>query len=389
MKVLLISHTCQSATEGQPRAQHLGRIKNLELRVVIPNRWKHYGGWRLADEAQSASFQADVQSVRCPWLGPAQFYLHWYPGLSDVLMEFQPDIIDLWEEPWALVSFQACRLRNRLLPQSKIVSETEQNIFKNLPPPFEQFRSYVLRNADFVIGRSSEALDVIRRKGYRGPAETVPNGVDPAIFQPLDRQRCRRELGISGFLVGYVGRLIPEKGLLDLVDAVSKCHSDVHAIFVGEGPLKGELLAMADNPNLRNRIHVLPGRPLRELSSLMNALDVLALPSRTTRRWKEQFGRVIIEAHACGVPVIGTSSGAIPETVGKGGLIVPENSPSELAGAIMKLFDDPALRAAQGTAGRTTVTEHCTWQRIAERMHAIYLSALSTEPAQWTEPATA
>jgi glycosyltransferase involved in cell wall biosynthesis len=387
VKVLLISHTCQSATEGQPRAQHLGLIKDLELRVVIPDRWKHYGRWRSADSAGDASFHADVQPVRWPWLGPAQFYLHWYPGLSDVLTDFQPDIIDLWEEPWALVSLQACRLRNRLLPRAKIVSETEQNIFKKLPSPFEQIRSYVLRNADFVIGRSSEAVEVIRRKGYRGSAQTIPNGVDPAIFRPMDREQCRRELGISGFLVGYIGRLVPEKGLFDLVEAVSRCPADVHAIFVGDGPLKEKLLELGDGPNLRNRIHVLPARPLKELPRLMNALDVLALPSHTTGRWKEQFGRVIIEAHACGLPVIGTSSGAIPEVVGNGGLIVPEGDPTQLAAAMMKLFNDPALRAAQGAEGRLAVAEQCTWQRIAERMHAIYHRVLSAEPALWTEPA--
>src|SRR5205823_4123762 len=114
--------------------------------------------------------------------------------------------------------------------------------------------------------------------------------------------------------------------------------------------------------------------PLQELPSVMNALDVLALPSWTTDRWKEQFGRVIIEAHACGTPVIGSSSGAIPEVVGQGGLIFPERDPATLASAITRLYGDAALCRELGEQGRKQVEQQFTWQRVAERMRHIYLT---------------
>ncbi len=372
MRVLLISHTCQSRTEGQPKAHCLAAIPDIELRVLVPSRWMHYGKWRRAERPANALFHFDVGYVALPWVGPAQSYLHFYPFLRRTLLEFQPDVIDLWEEPWGLVSAHACWLRTRVVPQAKIISETEQNINKRLPPPFEQFRRYTLRHADYAVCRNSEALEIIREKGYKGPAEVVPNAVDTALFQPLDSDECRSNLSVKGFTVGYIGRLVEEKGLLDMVEALALCDDDVNMLFVGSGPAQETLLHRAGELNVAARVRVIGAKPLEELPEVMNALDALALVSRTTARWKEQFGRVIIEAHACGVPVIGSDSGAIPEVVGGGGLIVPEADPPALARAIERLRQNADERAAFAQEGKRQVDERYTWQRVAERMADIY-----------------
>jgi glycosyltransferase involved in cell wall biosynthesis len=107
----------------------------------------------------------------------------------------------------------------------------------------------------------------------------------------------------------------------------------------------------------------------------MNGLDALILPSRTTARWKEQFGRVIIEAQACGVPVIGSDSGAIPEVLGDRGLVVPERNPVALAQAMTRLASSPALCSDFRHRGRAHVLQYCTWKQVAERFLAIYRKA--------------
>jgi hypothetical protein len=162
LKVLLISHTCQSPTFGQPKARQLQRMPGIDLRVVIPDRWKTYNRWTYAEVAEEDRHFIHTLPVRWPRMGPAQFYMHWYPGLGKLMREFQPDVIDLWEEPWGLVSAHTCWLRNRHLPQARIVSETEQNINKQLPFPFEPIRSYTLCNANFAVGRNAEAVEVLR-----------------------------------------------------------------------------------------------------------------------------------------------------------------------------------------------------------------------------------
>ena len=375
MRVLLISHTCQSRTEGQPRAEHLARIEGIDLKVLVPDRWRHYGAWRAADvPARSPLYE--VGRVALPWVGPAQNYLHFYPRLGRLLRAFRPDVIDLWEEPWALVSAHACRLRNKLLPGAKIVSETEQNIDKALPPPFERFRSYTLANADFVVGRSAEAVEVVRRKGYAGPSAVVPNAVDAELFRPMDRAACRRELGwpADGFVAGYVGRLVEEKGVTDLVDALSRCPADICAAFVGDGPMRGELQRRAAAAGVSARVRLLPARPMAELPTVMNALDVLVLPSRTTARWKEQFGRVIIEAHACGVPVIGSSSGAIPEVVGAGGSVFDEGDVAALADRLVDSCNSAERGRSAGAAGLERVNASYTWASVAGQMAELFRS---------------
>ena len=379
MRVLMISHTCQSAAEGLPKAEHLGRLPDVDLCVLVPQRWKHYGHWRdPAPADRGASYRLEVGKVRVPWLGGGiGFYLHWYPGLAKLVRDFKPDVIDLWEEPFGLVSAQACRVRRRWAPHALLLTETEQNINKHLPLPFEKFRSYTLSQADWAIGRSNEAVEVLRQKGYRGPSTVVPNAVDADRFRPMDRDACRRSLGLgSNFIVGFVGRLVEEKGLGDLLAALRLCPPDVSLLIAGEGPLQSTLEAAAAVPG--GRIRLLGQLDPSTLPAMMNAVDVLAVPSRSLPRWKEQFGRVIIEAHACGVPVIGSTSGAIPNVVRDGGLVVPEHSPAGLADAIQRLHGDPALARRMGEAGRSQALACCTWQRVAEQMRDVYQQMLDT-----------
>ncbi len=382
MKVLLISHTCQSRREGQPRAHELARLPGIELQILVPEKFNHFGPWREAETPLDADFGCHIKPAAWRWIGPAQNYLHWYPALPQILREFQPDIIDLWEEHWSLVSAQACWLRNRLVPHAKIVAETEQNLHKNLPPPFEALRSYVLKNADYCIGRSDEAVEVLKAKGFGGPALAVPNAVDAELFQPLDRAASRMQLAqqegwnLDGTLIGYIGRLVEEKGLLDLVEALPHTPNLVRALFTGEGPLKDALIQRAADLGMTERVLFLSQRPMSELPLVMNALDALVLPSRTTPRWKEQFGRVIIEAHACATPVIGSDSGAIPSVIDRGGLVFPEGDARALAEAINHISSNPQAARALGEIGRQQVEANYTWARVAQRLQEIYTSLL-------------
>ncbi len=198
---LLISPTCQSATAGQPKAAELARL-GIDLCVLVPHRWCEYGTWRGPDVPTEPPYCFVAGRVMWPWIGPAQWYLHWYPGLARLLQDFRPDIIDLWEEPWGLVSAHACWLRNRLLPECKIVSETEQNIDKRLPPPFESLRKYTLRNADFVIGRNRESVEIVGRRGTMDRQRWFERGGHRHV-PAAGPGRVRRMLGFSGFVAGY------------------------------------------------------------------------------------------------------------------------------------------------------------------------------------------
>jgi glycosyltransferase involved in cell wall biosynthesis len=314
-----------------------------------------------------------------PWLGPAQNYLHWYPQLGDILRSFRPDIIDLWQEPWALVSAHACWLRNHILPNAKIVMESEQNISKHFPAPFRWLESYTIRNATCAVGRSSGAVNVLRNKGFNGRADIVGNAVDVELFHPMKREKCKSVLGLSGFTVGYVGRLVERKGLMDMIEALPMCPAEMTMLFAGAGEFRAALERRALELGRRAQVRFVPARSIEELPQVMNALDALILPSWTVPSWKEQFGRVIIEAQACETPVIGSDSGAIPEILGEGGLVFPERNPAALAVAISHLKANPAQTREMGRAGRLQVERNFTWRRVAEQMRDIYLHCMELE----------
>jgi glycosyltransferase involved in cell wall biosynthesis len=113
------------------------------------------------------------------------------------------------------------------------------------------------------------------------------------------------------------------------------------------------------------------------MPDLIRSLDVLILPSVTTPKWKEQFGRVLIEGMACGVPVVGSTSGEIPRVIGDAGIVVPEGDIDALAAAMRKLYDDGELRAQLSSRGRRRVLNQFTHTRIAEKTFDAYAEALA------------
>jgi glycosyltransferase involved in cell wall biosynthesis len=382
-RVLLISHSCRNQAEGHRRAELIHVSGEVDLLVLVPDRWCSYGKWGPVQVPAALSFPFTVGKVALPWVAKIGFYLHFYPGLKKLLYEFRPDIVDVWEEPWGLLSVQVALLRRKHFPKAKLLLETEQNLRKAIPPPFKQFWKFSVRQADFLVGRSEEALDVSRSHGYRGLTAVIANGVDTDVFVPRDRTMARARFGIptDQFVIGYAGRLVPEKGLMDLLDATALV-PNVHTWLVGSGSHKGELKVRASQPDLVGRVHFLGAQPPNSLCELMNAFDVFVLPSRTAPNWKEQFGRVLAEAGACGIPVIGSDSGAIPDVVGNAGLIYPECQPAELAKSITMLRDSPELRSTFGEAGRKQAIEKYSWERVASDYLHIFKTLTHNEDGE-------
>jgi glycosyltransferase involved in cell wall biosynthesis len=156
------------------------------------------------------------------------------------------------------------------------------------------------------------------------------------------------------FTVGYAGRLVQSKGLTDMLAAVRKLRAPVEMLLIGNGELRAQL---EDQPIPGSRVRVLDGLAHEEMAAGYAQLDVLVLPSRTTPTWKEQFGRVIVEALWCGVPVVGSDSGEIPWLIGLtgGGLVFPEGDSEALARELARLRAEPGLRRKLVERGRQTV----------------------------------
>jgi glycosyltransferase involved in cell wall biosynthesis len=207
-------------------------------------------------------------------------------------------------------------------------------------------RSRVLRDAAFVAARSDTAVRLARAWGATGEVELAPHAVPDWESVP--------SAPAHPFTVGYAGRLVESKGLADLLAAVRELEAPVELLLIGTGELRGQLEGQAI-PGSRTR--VLDGLDHDQMAGAYARLDVLVLPSRTTPTWKEQFGRVIVEALWCGVPVLGSDSGEIPWLIGLtgGGLVFPEGDRDALAAQLSRLREAPQLRRELARNGRAVV----------------------------------
>jgi glycosyltransferase involved in cell wall biosynthesis len=184
-------------------------------------------------------------------------------------------------------------------------------------------------------------------------------GIDPQEFTP-ERDGREPEWGPSPVLL-FVGRISPEKGIPDLLEAyalVRARQSAVKLALIGDGPLRATYETGARGQAWGEDVRFLGAIPNRDLPPFFRAASVFLSPSVSTGRWEEYVGMTNLQAMACGLPVVSTRSGAIPEYVpASAGLLVSERDPQALAEAVLELLSDPARRKQMGEAGRAHAVE--------------------------------
>jgi glycosyltransferase involved in cell wall biosynthesis len=253
-----------------------------------------------------------------------------------------------------------------------------QNLLRPRRFHVRQVVDYNLRAADHIVCASAEAVDVLRRKGYRQGSCVMPLvGVDTRLFTPAPQPDLRQSLALSGAVIGYVGRLVPEKGIDTLLHAFAQIPARGELLLVGDGPHESDLRALAHTLGIAARCRFVPTVSYDQVADYLNLMDVLVLPSRTTPHWKEQFGRVLVEAMGCGVTVVGSDSGAIPEVIGAAGFVFAEGDAAALAAILAQLTADPALRRTKATEGWQRVQAQYTVERIAHQLLGVWRSLLT------------
>ena len=372
LRIISIAHPAVSSEAGRLRYPFLAAKRDVELHLVLPAVWKEFGRTIVAEPPTATGFSVHVLPIRLPQAGPMNWYLHFYPGLRRLLRELDPDVIHLWEEPWSIVALQAQLLKGR----AGLVLEVDQNILRRLPPPFEAIRKFVLRHTDHVLSRSPDATMVVRARSYHGPVTPIGYGVDPSTFTPAS---CPAASSHSDtFRIGYVGRLIEEKGLDEALDAMALSGAPVNFSIMGEGPYEAKLRGRVAALGLSERVTFRGWGQPADVADFIRGLDALVLLTRTTKAVREQFGRVIIEAQACGVPVIGSTCGAIPDVVGDGGWIVRERDARALGELLNKIADDAALVRVKGRAARENVEARFTYEAVATAIETACRAAAET-----------
>ncbi len=362
-RLLVVSHPAVLAVNQLAYAAL--RAHGWDPWIVVPNRWRHeYKGDAFEPECLP-ELTGRVAGMRIILPGRVQRHLY-VTNPARVIERLQPDVAFIEQEPTALPTLQwGHALRRARVPFGMQAAE---NLPRRYPLPARIARAWTLRSAAFVAARSPTAARLVSTMAPRLPTPVIPHHVP-------EWPRASDPPGERPFTVGFAGRLVPEKGIDDLLDAVAGLPG-ARLRLVGNGPLLGHFQARA-----------LAGEPVEidtdtshnEMAHAYAGFDVLALPSHTTPGWTEQFGRVLVEALWCGVPVVGSSSGEIPwviDTTG-GGLVFREGDVGDLRGRLGELQSDPELRLRLAEQGRDAVQRHFSVAAVAADLDRALRGALT------------
>ena len=364
------------------RIVSIGHSYSVALNRRLPAEMNRIstGKWEVT-VAAPAFFQGDLQQIRAKTFAgeesklellPAHFskvpHLFFYGRRLRELLNNNWDVVHCWEEPYIVAGGQIAYLTPS---RARLVFWTGQNRVKRYPPPFAQIERYCFDRCAGWVSRGKLGIDAMLERGHGDkPFTAIGLGVDLDVFFP-DRRAgsvILRKLGWSEMgppVLGYIGRFVEEKGLRTLMAALDQVSAPWRAIFLGDGPMVSAMEAWAERHT--DRVRIARAVSHERVPAYVNAFDVLCAPSLTAPNWREVFGRMVIEAFACEVPVLGSDSGELPGVIGDAGWIVPEGDIGAWTRALDAFLDSPELRADLAKRGIERVRQHFTWTAVARK----------------------
>jgi glycosyltransferase involved in cell wall biosynthesis len=388
MKLLVIGHAFLLAYIQKKYVAMKELDPDLQLRLVVPSSMMDRFH-RQKSEIHPALAANEVVPFKA-WLAGIQAhmsYVHNPAGLAAVLRSFQPDVIHVEEEPQALVTVETISLQRIFARAAGVTLFTWDNLLRSRRFPIGDvkrlLRRYSLARATTVICGNQRAAELLRSEGYfKGTIQTLPHsGLDVSDHQPGTEPQLRAKLGLENcIVVGHVGRLIEEKGLLLLLEALRRVEAHPwKLLLVGSGVLESEIREkwMAEFPG---RIVLVPAVAYDQVTQYLRCVDIFVLASCATPTWAEQFGQTLAQAMLLGIPSIGSTSGAIPEVLGSGGLLFEEGQVDGLTQALEGLLVSPATRQELGSRGREVALRDYTSESVGARYLAAFQRARRSPP---------
>jgi len=372
VRILAIGHS-YVLRANRAFAREVARDRDFEITIGAPHFF--HGDLRPIEcEPEPAGSPLHLVPIRAHWTRYVHVFRYSRTALNRLILDGRFDAIHAWEEPYIFAGFQIARLAKQ--SRSRFCFWTSQNVNKHYPPPFNYFERACLAIAHRWIACGTSVFDNLVARGYpRDQGRTITLSVDTTTFRPRpeeEREAVRRELGLTAPVIGFVGRLVPAKGIRILMQALEKLETDVawSLLLLGSGEMKQEIEHWAAGLGFQDRVRIHLAKH-DEVPRYLAAMDLMVAPSQTMRNWKEQFGRMLIEAFACEVPVIASDSGEIPFVVGNGGFIEPEKDIEKWHRTIYRLLRDPDLRKQTGLSGYARVGQFSVAQ-VAGQFRAFY-----------------
>ena len=390
IKVLIIA-SAAATYDHQSHFTHLAKYKDLDINILISPYWTANNKlfYKKEDLIYAERFDYNNKSgynlIKKTPLFVGKSY-HIYLGLWKLLFKLKPDIIDVIFEPWNWVLTQVILWKNLFSKKTKITFYSHENIYKTYSNrllynlvQYGLIEKYNIKNVNGCVGATNQILGVMKKKGIR--CKTIVNGdeIDPTIFKKKNVSRLKKKLNLNTFTIGYSGRLIESKGIMTLIEAAGKIKKEDFKILIcgwGEQDYIQKIIDKAKHLEIYNKIVLIQKKLGRKMVDYYNAMDVIVVPSLTTRYWKEQFGRVNIEAMACGTPVIGSNSGGILEVVNDAGLIFKESNSEDLKENLLKVMKNKKLLNELSKKSIKRVLNNFTAEKKAEKTYKFYQELL-------------
>lgn len=384
MKILVASHTYIVDLNCE-KLRALSQLEaGIEVTVVVPKRWRPGG-------VQNKIIETEYRDEGAFKIVPVTNFSQNHQGLLTfgadlvfLLQEFRPQVIQVEQGSRGVAYTQMIMLNKILGLKAKNVFFTWWNLPYELKFPIALLEKYNLNNSHGIICGNQDGAEILQQRGYQGAIKVMPQlGVDESLFTPEAQPKLAQDLGIKPdeFVVGFVGRFVQEKGLITLLQALLTVPDRPwKLLLLGRGNLQTELLSMAAENNIKERIIIVESVAHDVVPQYINLMSTLVLPSETTYKfktltsvgWKEQFGHVLIEAMACKVPVIGSDSGEISHVIGDAGLVFPEGDVPALSNCLVKLMDNPELSQNLGEMGYQKAMNQYTNKALAKQQLEFY-----------------
>ncbi|MBD2501917.1 glycosyltransferase [Anabaena azotica] len=377
IRVLFISHAYVVGV-NQGKLNAIAQIDNIAVGLLAPSNWKAWEWNRLIPlETPYSQIRTYSAPVLFSGRGGAHIYAPW--KLWQVLNDFRPDIVQVEEEVFSLCAFEFA-IWSRFTGKPLAIFGWE-NIERKLPLPRRWLCQFVLKTARLLLPGNQDGAEIMRRWGYTGLLEVMPQmGVDPQFFTPRQQQASDRP-----FHIGFLGRLVHSKGIDLIFAAANQLRQqgyNFRILICGSGLIEAELRQLAHKQGVADWVIWHGAVRHEQVPEVISQFDVLVLPSRSTPKWKEQFGHVLIEAMAMGVPFVGSDSGEIPHVIGRGDLVFPEEDAQSLAQILARLIAEPQWRQAVGQYGIHRVNQLYSHQKIAQRLLELWKTVLHQNAQQ-------
>jgi glycosyltransferase involved in cell wall biosynthesis len=380
LEILSIGHSYAVAMN---RATMRAIAEDLDFKITVAAPASHAGDLRaIVCEPEPPGSNLKLVKLPARWTSRNHVFHYKQKDLTELSASANFDVVHMWEEPYLAAGYQIARAW--AASAARFCFVTCQNLRKSYPPPFSWFERSVIQKSDGWIAIGQTVFSNCIERGYEEHmGKVLPLAVETRAFRPkpeLERAALRRRLNLTEPVVGFAGRLVPAKGLRVLMRAMELLPRSISwsLLLLGAGEMEPEIRDWASSRGWADRVHMMLVKH-DEVAEYLPVMDFMVAPSQTTPAWREQFGRMLIEAFACGVPVIASDSGEIPYLVAGAGSIVAERDVVGLSIEIGRYLRDPEHRSRMAALGRNRAAQFSVDE--SARMYEEYFLSLAGSPS--------